>query len=250
MDEVQKNIISKCRDSFIYLGNAVTPHTFYMSVPNFHREIENVILHRGYWDEDVEYVDEPRRNNKIVIQAPRGYAKSTIVAAYAVIHHILFYEGTAYVVILSKAAREAKKRLKKIKNVFKSRNFRGIFGVNWNEYTCPTYREDKIELPNGVVIEAAGFTQQSRGLKEDDTRVTMFILDDVQDENNTKTLDAMDDYHESFMSLLPGLDKRGSQIILIGTPLKAQDLVDIYLKAKGWTSKRFSSCNEETKEVI
>lgn len=250
MNEKQAKIIRGSKKSFIDLGLYVTPETFFDAVPDFHREIENVVLGNGYWDEEGEYVNKPRFNHKVCIQAPRDSAKSTIIAAYAVAHHILFYEGTAYVVILSKASREAKKRLKKLQNVFRSKNFRAVFGVDWNEYTCPTWRQDKVELPNGVVIEAAGFQMQSRGLKEDDTRVTMCILDDVQDEKNTKTLEAMDDALESFMSILPGLDKRGSQIILIGTPLKAQDLVSTYLTARGWTSKRFSSCDEETQEVL
>jgi len=251
----QAEIIRECRDSFIDLGLYVTPETFFNATPDFHREIENVVLGNGYWEENpdtksIEYIDKPRFNHKINIEAPRGYAKSSLIAAYAAVHHAMFYEGTAYVVILSKASREAKKRLKKIKTIFESKRFQQIFGVVWNEYTCPTWREDKIVTPTGVVFEAAGFSMQSRGLKEVDTRVTLCLLDDVQDENNTKTLEAMDDALESFLSLLPGLDKRGSQIIIIGTPLKAQDLVSTFLKAKGWTSKRFSACNEETQEVL
>lgn len=254
--EAHIEILKRCKEDYLYMGKLISPETFYDKSPEFHIEIMKVTSNQGYWEWDSDnkrgiYVDEPRMNQKICAEAPRGYAKSSLIACFKPIHHILFYGAQTYTVILSKSSREAKKRLKKIKNILAySKNFRAIFGRNYNETNCKTWREDKIELPGGHVIEAVGFGMQARGLKEDDTRVTLAILDDVQDENNTKTQEALEDGMDRLLAMLPGLDKRGSQIIIIGTPLKSLDIVSTLMGAQGWTTQRYSACNEQDKTCL
>ena len=260
--EAHIEILKRCKEDYLYMAKLISPQTFFEESPEspkFHKEMMNVTLNKGYWewDETIKrgvYVNKPRKNQKISIQAPRGFAKSTVIACFKIIHHILFYEGDmTYTVILSKSSREAKKRLKKIKSVVSSKRFRQIFGLVWNKQTCPVWREDKVELPfknkrgetGGHIIESVGFGMQARGLKEEDTRVTLFIGDDMQDENNVKTQEALEDGLDRFLTLLPGLDKRNSQIIIIGTPLKALDIISTFFGKAGWMSQRYSACDEE-----
>ena len=265
IDKDREYIINKCRDSFIYLGRVVTPKTFYKPSPPFHYEIEDVVLGNGRWikdesvpehlrDKEAKFIKGKYDNHKISIQAPRGYAKSTLLAAYAALHHILFYGASTYTVIQSKTRKEAVKRLKKLKNIFEySPEFQVIFGINWNAQTADIWREDKVIAKDGDLehtIEAIGTGGQSRGLKEDDTRVTLLILDDPEDEENTKTVERMGNNLDKLLACLPGLDKRGSQIIIIGTPLNAQCMVKTLEKADGWVTKTFPACSEITKEVL
>lgn len=258
-EQAHIEIIERCKKDYLYMAKLISPQTFFDNTPEspeFHKEMMRVTLNQGCWEWDDSikrsvYVDEPQYNQKIAIQAPRGFAKSTVIACFKIIHHMLFFEGDmTYTVILSKSTREAKKRLKKIKNTVNSKRFRQIFGKIWNEKTCPTWREDKIETPEGHVIESVGFGMQARGLKEDDTRVTLFVGDDIQDENNTKTQDSLEDGMDRFLALLPGLDKRNSQIIIIGTPLKSLDIISTFMGARGWQSQRYSACDEQTKESL
>lgn len=251
----KEQIIEKCKESFIYLGNVVTPDTFDLPSPKFHFEIEDVVLGNAKWvynksTDSYDIVYGNFTNKKICIEAPRGYAKSTLIAAYAVLHHLLFYGDKTYIIIQSKTRKEAVKRLRKIKNIFHSRVFRAVFDKHYNESTCPIWREDKILTPDGDTIEAIGTGQQTRGLKEDDTRVTLWVLDDPEDENNTKTQDSMDDNFHRLLTSLPALSKNESQIIIIGTPIHQMCMVERLMNAEGWVTAKFPACDEITKEVL
>ena len=264
-EEIRLDIINKCRDSFIYLGKVLDTKkkTFYKDSPDFHYEIEKVLLNKGTWVKDptvpeelraieAKFIHKESDNKKICIQAPRAYAKSTLVAAYKVLHHILFYDGDmTYTVIQSKTRKEAVKRLKKLKNLFNySYMLKEVFGVDFGMSTAETWREDKVILQGGHTIESIGNLAQSRGLKEDDCRVTLLVLDDPEDEENTKTIDRMDDNFRKLLTGLETLDKRDSQIVIIGTPLNAQCMVKRLENAEGWVTKIFPACDENTKECL
>ena len=177
-EEEQKiELISKCKENLLLFGRIITPNAFELPSPQFHYELVTLLT--------------DRKLLKLAIEAPRGYAKSTL-CILTVLDHLIFDKGPKYVVIQSKTQREAKKRLGAIKNIIEySRIFQDLFGY-MGVNVAKTWREDSIILPNGDTIEAKGYGQPVRGgLTEDWARVTLYYLDDPEDEDNTKTKDAL-----------------------------------------------------------
>ena len=68
----------KCKEDLLFLGKMIMPKGFYLESPPFHRELADLFT--------------DRKQKKTCVQAPRGYAKSTI-GILAVFDHMLFDEG-------------------------------------------------------------------------------------------------------------------------------------------------------------
>ena len=66
-----------------------------------------------------------------------------------------------------------------------SSNFRSLFGY-WGQYSAKQWSKSEIELKDGSMIICKGTGQQLRGIKHGNQRPTLIILDDPEDENNTK----------------------------------------------------------------
>ena len=236
----------KLAESVILFLRVCIPGMAKVSSPEFHYEIEKRLL------------DLDERGFNVV--APRGHAKSSLVAIAFVLWHIFlqdyyeYFTGRTdkikwypkYVVIISKTQSEAIKRLTSIKNVLGnsisrkySKPFRSLFG-NYGDQTATKWREDTIVLKDGTIIEAVGTGQQVRGLMQDNQRPTLVVIDDPEDENNTKTIDSMMNNRRFLLqSVVPGVDPKVGRWIVIGTPMNTQCLVVHLHRALGANSLWF-----------
>lgn len=200
--------------------------------PDFHYEIEKRLMN----------LDVSGFN----IVAPRGHAKSSLVAISFVLWHIFLqdlYEYLTgrtekyerrhkYVVIVSKTYKEAAKRLNSIKLILGdhstgkySKPFRALFG-NFGQDTAPTWREDRVILKDGTIIESVGTGQQVRGLLHDNQRPTLIVVDDPEDEENTKTFERMRQNRAWLLQgVIPARDPQIGRWVVIGTPQNTQCMV-------------------------
>jgi len=235
-EQAKQEVLRRCKESLLFFGRTITPAAFTLPSPDFHYELTPLLT--------------DRKLLRLAIEAPRGYAKS-VLCILTVLDHLMFDEGSKYIVIQSKTQREAKKRLGAIKNIIEySDAFKALFGYMGMQ-VAKTWREDSIVLPNGDTIEAKGYGQPVRGgLSEDWARVTLYYLDDPEDEDNTKTKNAMEDNLKKFLSALPGLKKRSGKVIVVGTPINQACLVEKLRKMGGWVFKHYQAVNEKTKEVL
>jgi len=231
-------IIQQCANSLTVLGKTISPQTYYLPSPSFHTELDLLLTDRSII--------------QLLIEAPRGTAKSS-KAISAVFDHIIFDVGEKLVIIQSKTRPEAINRLTKIKNVLNySQPFRELFGYSGEE-VAEIWREDKIRTRIGkwwVTIKAIGTGSPVRGALEDDTRITLYLLDDPDDELNTITKEQMEKNFDYFLGGLAGLDRRGGRVIVIGTPIREGCIVERLRGATNWTTRRYQSYNEETKECL
>ena len=136
-----------------------------------------------------------------MVEAPRGFGKSTI-SSFFVLHHCLFDSGDKVVVIQSKTQREAKRRLGKVKNILEFSLMCLKIICYFGEQQAKTWRDDEISVqtPYGRwTIAAKGTGMQVRGMNEDDTRITLYYLDDPDDEDNCKTKEGMEDNFSKFL---------------------------------------------------
>jgi len=239
MTDIHKlEVLRKCKEDLTFFGKTISPKTYYLDSPPFHLEMDDLLMDRD--------------QAQTMIEAPRGTAKST-KAVDATLHHITFDKGDKVVVLQSKTRQEALKRLGKIKNILEySQPYRGLFGYS-GEQVATKWRDDYIKTRIGgdwVTIAAIGTGQQMRGVLEDDTRITLYLLDDPDDENSCVTKDQMDKNFDRFLGGVAGLDRRNGRVIVIGTPIRAGCIVDRLRDAPGWVTKRYEAYDEDTKEPL
>jgi len=230
---VDKNkLLLKMQQDMLLFGRMVMPNMFSSQSPRFHYDITNKLL-----DPDVTQLN---------IIAPRGHAKSSIVAGVYPLFHLMFDKGPKVIVLVSRTQGHATKLLGTIKDVLDySQEFRHFFGY-WGMQSARKWSNAEIELKDGSVIICKGTGQQIRGIKHGNQRPTLIILDDPEDEVNTKTAEAMEqNLRWLLQSGVPSLDPLKGRICVIGTPQHERCLVETLKDMTGWTNLTFSPNIEE-----
>ena len=225
--EEHYNIIKRCANDIIFMGQQLTPKLFYYPTPDFHYEIAELLINPSI--------------RQLSIQAPRGCAKSTL-AILTILNHVIFDENDKVIVIQSKTRKEALKRLRSIKETLEyNEAFIELFGkVDSKE--AAIWREDEIKFRFAgfnVYICALGTGMPMRGILEGGTRVSLYYLDDPEDEDNTKTEESLDFNFSKFLGNLFGLDVRFGRCIVVGTPITANCIVDRLDGASDWVSRKY-----------
>lgn len=231
------DVITRLSRSLITLSRYISPEMTSAPSAPFHHHLEAALR-------DV-------RQRQTVVVSPRGHAKSSLAAAALVIDHLFFENarraeehvtrimGPRYVVIISKTRREAIKRLDTVKRMLGdqgsySEPLRSLIG-DWGETTARNWTRNEVTLKDGSMIEAIGTGQQARGLKTGHQRVTLIVVDDGEDELNTRTNDAMQHNLAWLMqAVVPSLDEQVGRAVVIGTPINTQCMVVRLKAATGW----------------
>ena len=186
-------------------------------------------------------IDTSKKKLNIIL--PRGLGKTTLVSQLKVIQHIFFEEigQPKFVVIVSKTQGHAINCLTAIKDVLDyNKPFRDLFGY-WGNQTARQWRSDIVVLKDGSVIMAKGMGQPIRGLNYNGVRPTLIVLDDPEDENNTKTPEAMENNLLWLLKgALPALDTRYGRCIVIGTPLHQLCIVERLAETTEWETVRYA----------
>ena len=109
------SVKEKLSKDLILFGKICLPSMFSSVSPRFHYEIAEKL--------------ENREINKLSVIAPRGHAKSSLVACVFPLWHILTEAGSKFVVLSSKTEGHAVRLLQTIKNALEySMELRGIYG--------------------------------------------------------------------------------------------------------------------------
>ena len=230
-----KMLLAMQQDMLLF-GKMTMPNMFSSESPAFHNDITNSLL-----DDDITQLN---------IIAPRGHAKSSIVAGVYPLFHLMFDKGPKVIVLVSRTQSHATKLLGTIKDTLDySQEFRYFFGY-WGMQSARKWTNTEIELKDGSVIICKGTGQQIRGIKHGNQRPTLLILDDPEDENNTKTSEAME-YNLRWLlqSGVPSLDPLKGRVCVIGTPQHERCLVETLKDMKGWTNLTFSPDMIEKKSL-
>lgn len=173
---------------------------------------------------------------KLVIQAPRGFAKTTLVAIVYTLWHIFisdFARGQnrrpKFVVLGSKSLQpHTINLLETIKMILEdSKPLRALFG-DWGEATAKRWTTSEIVLKDGTTILCRGSSQPIRGLNKRGIRPTLFVWDDPEDEKNTRTVEAMGHNMDILLKgVLPALcNEYGDKVVVIGTPIHERGMVN------------------------
>ncbi len=197
------------------------PNMFSVPSPQFHYQIAETLKNK--------------ENKQVNIIAPRGHAKSSIVGGVFPLYHIMFDKGPKLIVLVSRTQDHAVKLLGTIKDVLDySATFRQMFGY-WGMNSAKSWAKTEVTLKDGTMIICKGTGQQLRGIKHGNQRPTLIIVDDPEDENNTKTAEAMEgNLRWLLQSAIPSLDPMKGRIAIIGTPIHQRCLVETLKEMDGW----------------
>jgi predicted phage terminase large subunit-like protein len=219
-------IYKKLKQDMILFGKVCMPQMFSSDSPDFHYKIAEQLI-------DTE-------QKQINIVAPRGHAKSSIVGGVFPLYHLMFGEGKKLIVLVSRTQDHAVKLLGLLKDTMDySEPFRSLFGY-WGSHSAKSWAKSEIELKDGSMIICKGTGQQLRGIKVGNQRPTLIIVDDPEDENNTKTAEAMEsNLRWLLQSAVPSVDPNKGRIIIIGTPQHQRCLVETLQSMKGWLNMTF-----------
>lgn len=233
--------LKSLRHDPILFGQLFLKSWFKLPSPQFHREIV-----REYTDPDIKLLN---------VIAPRGHAKSTIVAGLLPLHHLLLKDKPTdkrFVVLISKTQAQAERLLNSIKEELDSNaRLQSTFG-DYGHSTARKWTDKFVVLKDGSAILALGAGMQARGLKHESQRPTLIIGDDLEDEENTKTSEAMEATLGWFLkAILPARDMQTGRVFLIGTPLNYRCLVLTVKEMPGWKSLHYSAeANPTTKTSL
>lgn len=220
-------MLRKLKGDMVLFGRIIIPNMFSAPSPAFHQQIADVLL-------------KPHEKQVNII-APRGHAKSSIVGGVYPLYHLMFDEGKKLIVLVSRTQDHAVKLLGTIKDVLDySQQFRSLFGY-WGMNSARSWAKTEVELKDGSMIICKGTGQQLRGIKVGNQRPTLIIVDDPEDENNTKTSEAMEgNLRWLLQSAVPSLDPMKGKIAVIGTPQHQRCLVETLKEMKGWNNMHFA----------
>ncbi len=202
------------------------PSMFSVESPDFHYEVGEALT-----DKNIKQLN---------IIAPRGHAKSSVVGGVFPLYHIFFDKGPKLIVLVSRTQDHAIKLLGTIKDALDySSQLRAVFGY-WGMQSARSWAKSEIELKDGTMIICKGTGQQLRGIKHGNQRPTLIILDDPEDENNTKTSEAMEsNLRWLLQSAVPSLDPTKGRLAVIGTPIHQRCIVETLKDMEGWHNMCF-----------
>ena len=235
--KIKSNIINAMSKDMLKFGKITMPNMFTVPSPKFHEDMA-----KSFLDKDV---------TKLNIIAPRGHAKSSIAGCVFPIHHLFFDKGAKFIVLCSKTQGHAIDMLQSIKDVLDySQELRALFGY-YGQHSAKVWTKDRVVLKDNTIIVCKGTGQQVRGLKHGNQRPTLFILDDPEDENNTKTKEAME-YNLRWLlqGCEPSLDAKKGRIVVIGTPQHETCMIEILGAMKGWKTFKYQALSDDGKTAL
>ena len=186
--------------------------------------------------EQLDHLHE-NRGSKINVIGPRGGAKSTIGSLCYVLRAAL-ERWEPYIWIVSDTKDQARTHLENIKvELENNRRLAGDYphavgrGTSW--------RSVSIRLRNGVVIESFGTGQRIRGRRREDTRPTLVICDDLQNDGHMVSAAQRESSRHWFHGTLLNAGTKRTNVINLATALHRDALAMQLDRAPGWNSAKF-----------
>lgn len=205
--------------------------------PPFHAEVSTLLLNPA-----IRFLN---------LIAPRGTAKSSLVAAVYVLYHVMFDEGKKVIVIASKTQAQAVLLLQTIKDILDySEQFRVVFGY-WGKQSAIKWSNHQIVLKDKTFITCLGTGQQVRGIKYGNQRPTLIVVDDPEDEANTRTKEAMESNLKWLLQAVEkAIDQKKGRVVVVGTPQHERCIVFTLRDNPMWVTRQYKYLNEVEGEQV
>lgn len=215
--EVIVEYVGECAESVEFFAQEFLPHLLEDSIPPFHSEIYELLPN----------------SQRLVIAAPRGFAKSYLCSVIYPIWLICFAKYKD-VVIVSASQTLAAEMLRKIKREIEgNQKIIQFFG----DMRTDKWSEIHIVANSGVTVRARGAEGQIRGFRPE-----CIIIDDLESDDSVKSKDQTEKLKDWVdKACLPALTPDG-QFIMVGSILEFNSLLDQRLEQNdGWAKRRYAA---------
>jgi hypothetical protein len=210
------------------------PETVTNKIPSFHKEIYELLFNDG----------------NDALAAPRGHAKSSITGIIFLIFCIV-NKLEKYIVYVSQNHSKTVQFLDPIRTEFKNNKLlRFVYG----DLTPKAARDDEGKDREdcfdvgGCRVEAVSFEKNLRGFKWKNTRPTLIIGDDIEDDQRVLNPELrVKDSNKLNKVIIPSLDING-RFKMIGTLLHHDSLLQS--KIKLYKGKIFKACDENINNIL
>lgn len=191
------------------------------NIPDFHKEFYTFLV------SDIISV--------MGLAAPRGHAKST-TAGLVFISWCLVNQKEKYIVYISQNHAKTVQFVEPLRMEFaKNNKLRWLYGELRSDKVKDEFgrdREDCIDV-NGCRVEAVSYEKNLRGFKFGNTRPTLIICDDIEDDDRVRNpVLRMKDEQKLKKVIIPSLDIDG-RLKIIGTILSLDSLLFKIIKESG-----------------
>ena len=201
------------------------PHETIDELAPIHRDMYNVC------DQITE-----RKDNRFVIAAPRGHAKSSIISTIKALHS-LAYGHDDYILIISETDTLAKRLVASIANQLKyNERLREDFGELLHVQSTKNERdnEDTFITANKQLVEASSAGKSLRGKTFNGVRPTLLICDDLSSMNNEATEEQRQKLIHWWNSVVEPLPAANGVIVFVGTKVTATGLLSNLLAQRAY----------------
>lgn len=171
----------------------------------------------------------------VLVLAFRGSSKTTKAEEWLIIEALFSQFHNA--LVMGDSYDRAVERLSAIKREFETNEFiLEIFG----DMVGPVWQTARIELRNGVALQAFGSGQSMRGTKHLDHRPDRLLIDDLENEETVATKEARNKLQRWFnRALLPAMDP-AYKARMCATPLGVEALpVQLSKPGAGWLTRSY-----------
>lgn len=204
-------------------------------IPQFHEELWDLCT-SGY--------------KKVAIAAPRGHAKSTSISLSYILAEALFRQSS-FILLVSDTEGQAKLFLNDIKvELEENEDLQGLFGraalVKDSETDIIVMMEDGYQFR----IIAKGSEQKVRGLKWRNRRPDLIVGDDLENDEIVMNKDRREKFRNWFRKALVPCLSRGGKIIIVGTVLHMDSMLERLLNDPHWHSARYAAHNSDFSKIL
>lgn len=185
------------------------------------------------------------RSGRVAVAAPRGHAKSTFASDIYVLWCIC-YSLESYIVLLSDTGDQAETMLSHVKEELENNELlqRDFPDVCWAEAEKKlVWKKSEIITKNRVKITALGAGQKIRGRRNKQFRPTLIILDDIENDENTRNVETRDKLYEWFTKAVLKAGTTDTNVVVVGT-IQHNDCLLAQLtkeKSTGWLRRTYQA---------
>lgn len=199
------------KDSFYYFFHFYYAHYVKYPTADFQKEIMHLL--------------ETSDTNNLYIVAFRGSGKSTVVTTAYPIWAILGKQQKKFCMIFTQTQAQAKQHMMNIRTELESNDILkkdlGPFREESDEWGA----QSLVFKKHGARITVASTEQSIRGIRHNQHRPDLFICDDVEDVQSTKTREGRDKtYNWLRGEVIPAGDKK-TRLIIVGNLLHEDSLL-------------------------
>ena len=232
----------RCARSPLEFGRHFLPHYFTCRPPAFHRELcrqWQVLVMKRKNPTRAESLEKMRtaKGRRLVIAAPRGHGKSTVMSLQNVLHAALYGYKT-YILLVSDTEAQAVSFLDAVKAELEDNDLlQAAFGAQKGK----VWKSSSILLQNGCRIDAVGSGQKLRGRRCGPRRPDLILLDDIENDEEVRQRENREKLAAWFFGAVSKAGDRYTDIVLIGTALHYDSLLMRLLKNPAYRALRFQA---------